>query len=182
MTNKTTMPQSELFQVFIDSYTSMAAKVSDFQKLQMEQLKKIISMEINGSKLLADVKSQEDFTRVWSELLKTNGAVFTQVFLENLKDAIAIWSESFDSSALHSGKFKDFSMKILDFYSQLAPSNEAFQLNSLTRNAASRNVEAIAALKELVKSNVQQFGEQVRNSAEQVNSLLSNLSNQKADK
>lgn len=182
MTNKTKLPQSELFQVFLDSYASIATKVSDFQKLQMEQVRKLIDMGVSGGKTLAEIKNQEDFVRVWSELLKSNGAVFTQNFLENLKNNISIWSDAFDSGALNSEKVKDFSMKVLDFYSQLAPSHQAFQLNSLTRNAASQNVEAIAALKELVKNSVNQFGEQVKNSAEQINSLLANLTKQQADK
>lgn len=178
MNEKSKLPQAELMQSLMDSFNSMAAKFSELQQTHLEHIKKIIDMNVESGKTFSQVKDKEQFIAVWESILKHNGSVFTQVFLDSLNQNIKLWYEMCDSSSVNSAKIKDLSVKFINFYSQLVPSNEVFELGGMIRNAATGNQQSIDALKDLAKSALKQFGEQVKSSAEQTMNILSEV-NQK---
>lgn len=175
MSNKPKLPHEELVKIATESFRSISDKFTQMHNVQLDQAKQLFAMCLEGGESLAKVNEPTQFTKTWNDLLQKNGAAYTKMFLDDLNHNIDVVNELCDSSAVSSEKIKDLSIKFIDFYLQLVPSNEVFEMGGHIRNAVNGNISSIDALRTIVKSAVKQCGDQVRSSAERTLDHLNKL-------
>lgn len=176
MTTRNKLIHDDLLNAWIESFNDVASQMSEFQKTQYEHMKHIFSAGVASHTKLYQVKDNNNLLDSWGEVAQEQRELLTKAFLDGLEQRIQLWCRLFDANALHADKLRDLSAKAVDFYLQLIPSNESFEFARSIREIASGNLKSADAIKEMVKSALHNYSEQIKSSAEQVLLSLKELS------
>lgn len=176
MTTHNKLIHDDLLNSWIESFNDVASQMSEFQKTQYEHMKNIFSAGIAGHTKLYQVKENKNLLDSWNEVAQEQRELLTKAFLDGFEQRIQLWCRLFDANALHADKLKDLSAKAVDFYLQLIPSNEAFEFGRMIREITNGNLHSVDNIKEVVKSSLHSYSEQVKVAAEQALISLKELS------
>lgn len=176
MTTHNKFIHDDLFNSWVDIFNDVTSQMSEFQKTQYEHMKHIFSVSVANHHKLSQIRDHKQLFDSWGEVSHEQRDLLTKAFLDGFEQRINMLCKLFDANALHADKLKELSSKAVDFYIQLIPNNESFEFARSIREIASGNLKSADAIKEMVKSALHNYSEQVKSSAEQALLSLKELS------